>query len=215
MHVLLDLDGTLTDSGEGIIRCIGHALTRLGREIPPAAELAHYVGPPLADSFHSLLDTQDEALVHRAVELYRERFATTGIFENRVYPDIPEGLAALRAMGHRLWVATAKVEIFARRVVDHFGLAPYFAGVYGAELSGERADKGELIQHLLRSEGIAPGEAVMIGDRKHDILGAKQNGLRAIGISWGYGSREELAAAGAGAVVDTVEELVAAIRDLG
>jgi len=215
MHILFDMDGTLTDSGEGIIRCMGNALARLGREVPPAAELTRYVGPPLADTFRRLLDTRDEALVQRAVELYRERFRTTGIFENRLYPGIPEGLAALRAMGHRLWVATTKVQLFARQVVDQFGLAPYFAGVYGAELNGERADKGELIRHLLASEGIAAPEAVMVGDRKHDILGARENGLRAIGIGWGYGSPEELAAAGPDAIVGTMEELVATIRALG
>jgi phosphoglycolate phosphatase len=214
-HVLLDLDGTLTDSGEGITRCIAHALTRLGREAPPIAQLTRYVGPPLAGTFRSLLETEDEALVHRALTLYRERFTTIGILENRVYPDIPAGLAALQAMGHRLWIATTKPEPFARRVVEQFGLTSHFAGVYGSDLNGERAEKGDLIRHLLRAEGIAPDEAVMVGDREHDILGARQNGLRAIGIAWGYGSREELVAAGPDAIAGTVEELVAAIRDLG
>lgn len=214
MHVLLDLDGTLTDSGEGIARSIAHALTRMGCPSPDWPALIRYVGPPLTDTFRTLLGTADEASVQAALRHYRERFAAVGIFENRVFPGIPESLSALREGGYRLWVATTKPHPFARQVAEHFRLAPHFAGVYGAELSGERAGKGELIRHLLASERIPPRAAIMIGDREHDILGARENGLPAIGVAWGYGSAAELAAARPEAVADTPGELPALVARL-
>ena len=214
MNVLLDLDGTLTDSGEGIARSIAHALAGLGRPSPDWTGLTRYVGPPLAETFRTLLGTADEALVREALRLYRKRFAAVGIFENRVYAGIPAGLSGLRAQGYRLWVATTKPHVFARQVLEHFGLASHFAGVYGSELTGERTDKGELIRHLLASERLPAQTAVMVGDREHDIHGARQNGLQAIGVSWGYGAAGELAAARPAAIVESPGGLVAAVQRL-
>ncbi len=214
VNVLLDLDGTLTDSGAGITRCIAYALAQLGRPSPDRAELNRYVGPPLAASFRRLLGTTDDGLVQEALRLYRERFVAQGMFENRVYPSIPAALTALRALDLRLWVATTKPELYARQILAHFDLLPHFAGVYGSELNGDRADKGELIRHLLASERIAAQATVMIGDREQDIHGARQNGLPAIGVLWGYGTRAELEASRPDAIVETPDQLVAAVSQL-
>lgn len=206
MNLLFDLDGTLTDPGEGITRCIQHALAELGAPVPAADALRWYVGPPLAGSFAELVGP-DDARIARALALYRERFAETGLFENVVYPDVPAALDRLRAEGHALFVATSKPHVFARRVLDHFGLADAFAAVYGAELSGENADKRDLLRHLLSVERFA-ATPWMIGDRRHDVEAAHANGLRAVGVLWGYGSAVELRTAGADVVVASVRDLV-------
>ncbi|MEA2563526.1 MAG: phosphoglycolate phosphatase [Acidobacteriota bacterium] len=219
MDILFDLDGTLTDPVLGITRCIQHALVNLGRTAPDLTpdlapdlnSLRRYVGPPLQDSFAELLETRDEVLLAEAIRLYRERFKPIGMFENSVYPDVPEGLEALRAQGHRLWVATSKPHVFAREIVQHFGLAGFFERVYGSELSGVNADKGDLIRHLLAEEAIPPERAWMVGDRMHDVIGARRNGVEAIGVLWGYGSEEELRAAGPRRIVASMAELCEAI----
>jgi phosphoglycolate phosphatase len=128
------------------------------------------------------------------------------MFENSVYPGIPELLTTLVGQAD-LWVATSKPRIFAEKIVEHFGLAPYFKGIYGSELDGRNSDKGELVALLLREQGLAPASAVMIGDREHDIIGAKKNGLRSVGVLWGYGSAEELANAGADRLVQSPDQL--------
>ncbi len=214
MDVLLDLDGTLTDSGDGITRCIAYALAELGCPSPDRAELNRYVGPPLAASFRTILATTDDGLVREALRLYRERFVDRGMFENRVYPDIPEALSALQALGLRLWVATTKPQIYARQILEHFDLLSHFAGVYGSELNGDRADKGELIRHILASEQIAPQATVMVGDREQDISGARQNGLWALGVLWGYGSRAELEESRPDVLVESPARLVPAVSQL-
>lgn len=207
-NLLFDLDGTLTDPRIGIVGCLRHALRRLDVPVPMDDELARFIGPPLHESFSRLLSAERALLVPKALELYRERYGTVGMFENRVYHGIPEGLAALRGAGWRLWVVTSKPSTFARPILQHFGLAQYFAGVHGSELSGERTDKGELIAYVLRTEGLSPGEAVMIGDRSHDVVGARTNNVRSRGVLWGYGTREELLSAGADRLYETVAELV-------
>ena len=209
MKLLFDLDGTLTDPGVGIVRCIRHALAALGRDEYDDARLRRCVGPPLADSFRLLLQTEDEATLARAVALYRERFGTVGLFENAVYDDIPELLRELHAQGRELYVVTSKPHVYARRIVRHFGLEGWFREIYGSKLDGTRVHKRELIRWVLEREQLAPGDACMIGDRGHDVAGARANGVRAIGVLWGYGSREELAAAGADALVEMVPELLA------
>ncbi len=197
MNVLFDLDGTLTDPREGIVACLKHALRGLGRSSPPDADLARFIGPPLRETFASLLGSASPAAIDEAVALYRERFAATGIFENALYPDVPPVLAELQALGMTLYVATAKPQLFAERIVDHFGLARFFHRVYGSELDGTRAVKRELIAYILRRESLSPHSTVMVGDRAHDVRGAVANGVLPIGVLWGYGSREELTAAGA------------------
>ena len=207
--LLFDLDGTLTEPREGITRCLRFALERAGASPPLEADLSQWIGPPLHESLRVLLGPAREHLVASALSDYRERYASLGIFENAACPGILQALESLKKAGWALFVATSKPTVFARRIVQHFDFLPHFSGVYGSELSGERSDKAELIAYLLREEGIPAESAVMIGDRLHDVAGARSNGVRAIGVSWGYGSREELVSAGATVICDSVAELVA------
>jgi len=207
MELFFDLDGTLTDPGGGITRCVQHALAGMGRPVPAAADLAWCVGPPLRDTFAELLGNSAPPLIERAISLYRERFASTGMFENILYPGVAEGLMRLRAAGHELRVVTSKPHVYARAILAHFDLQHMFLAVYGSELSGENADKASLIARVLASERLQEPPC-MIGDRRHDVEGAHANGLAAVGVLWGYGSRSELEAAGADVLVASVEELL-------
>jgi phosphoglycolate phosphatase len=207
VNLLFDLDGTLTDAGAGIIRSVQHALTGLGSHVPEAADLRWCVGPPLQDSFAELLRTDDRERIDRAIALYRERFATTGMFENAVYPGVSDGLRRLRSSGHALWVATSKPHEFARTILAHFELRDAFDEVYGSEFSGVHSDKRDLLRHVLSVERFAE-PPWMIGDRRHDVEAAHANGLRAVGVTWGYGSVDELQAAGADVLVDSMQELL-------
>lgn len=198
--LLFDLDGTLTDPKEGITKCIAHALVRMGRTPPPLDELAFAIGPPLRPTFGRLLDTSDRDQIEAALAAYRERFATVGLFENALYANIRESLHLAHGAGHRLLLATSKPHVYATRILDHFGLAPYFSGVYGSELDGRHDDKGELIAHLLAREQLAATNCRMFGDRLHDVIGAAKNGIETVGVTWGFGSAEELTSAGARAL---------------
>jgi phosphoglycolate phosphatase len=215
MTVLFDLDGTLTDSALGITRCLAHAFEGIGAAVPTEAELRKCIGPPLDHTFRRLLSPHDDALVQRAIDLYRERFVAHGMYENTVYAGIPETLAAIRASGRRLFVVTAKPERFAREIVRHFALGEYFEAVYGPSEDGVLHDKAELIAHVLRSERLVPRDVAMIGDRALDVLGARVCGARAVGALWGYGSHAELTEAGAHALASEpagiAEALAAAI----
>lgn len=191
--IFFDLDGTLTDPKPGITRSMQYALEKLGRPVPAQDELTWCIGPPLRDSLVVLVGEQD---ADRGVALYRERFGDVGLYENSLYPGIAATLAALQPRS-RLFVATSKAHVYADRIVDHFGLRPYFEHVFGAELDGRRAHKGDLLAFALERTGTDPSRAVMIGDRSHDIVGAKRNGIAGIGVLYGYGSREELTQAGA------------------
>ena len=204
--IFFDLDGTLTDPRVGITRSIQHALHKFGIEPPSCEKLTKYIGPPLIDSFAEIVG---DARATKALEYYRERFSEFGWKENEVYPGIRDTLGKLRNADFRLCVATSKPEIFARRIVEHFEIDQYFDAIYGAELDGTRSDKSELLRFAL-TETAPSGAAAMIGDRKHDVIGAIANGMQAIGVTWGYGSREELQAAGATILVDTPEALLAA-----
>jgi phosphoglycolate phosphatase len=192
VNLIFDLDGTLTDPALGIVRCLVYALDRLGVAAPEGAELRKYIGPPLREVFGEILATSDSALIERAVALYRERFGEVGLYENELYPGTVESLSHLCGSGYRLFVATAKAEVYARRIIEHFGLVQYFARVYGAALSGEGSKKTELLARLVSEEGIERAESVMIGDRGSDVAGARANGMRSIGVLWGYGTAEEL-----------------------
>jgi len=191
--VYIDLDGTLTDPYEGITKCICYALERMGFPLPGDDELRTFIGPPLLDTFAPLVG---EELAPKALEHYRERFSDVGWLESTPYDGIHNALEALNEAGHRCFVATTKPHVFARRIVEHFEMAQYFSGVYGSELDGTRTDKTELLQYA-QAERSVERESVMIGDRYHDIVGAVNNGLRAIGVTYGYGSAEELRNAGA------------------
>ena len=192
--IFFALDGTLTDPKPGITGSIQYALEKLGRPVPAQDELTWCIGPPLRDSLVRLLGGEDEA--DRGVALYRERFGDIGLFENSVYSGIEATLAALKPHA-RLFVATSKAHVYADRIIDHFGLRPYFEHVFGAELDGTRVHKGDLLAWALERTGSDPARALMIGDRSHDIVGARKNGIDGIGVLYGYGSRNELMEAGA------------------
>lgn len=208
MNLLFDLDGTLTDPGLGIARCLQHALSALGRPVPSVADLRWCVGPPLRGTFATLLGIADAATLDRATGLYRERFEAAGMFENVVYPGVVVGLDTLRKQGHRLWVVTSKPHVYARQILGHFSLADAFVSVYGSELSGENADKTNLMRHVLSVERFSE-RPLMIGDRRHDIEAAHANGLLGVGVLWGYGSRAELETAGSEVLLDSMEQLCA------
>jgi phosphoglycolate phosphatase len=194
--IYFDLDGTLTDPKPGITRSIQYALKQLEHHtIPTEDELTWCIGPPLRTSFVTLLGADHSA--DRAVALYRERFADVGLYENGVYDGIGEVLTALCASGHRLFVATSKPHVFAERIIDHFGLRGHFERVFGSELDGTRVDKSHLLEYALKQASVNPAKALMIGDRSHDMVGARNNGMKGIGVLYGYGSREELLGAGA------------------
>jgi phosphoglycolate phosphatase len=200
MNVLLDLDGTLTDPREGILSCLRHALSSVGFHPPDDHALERLIGPPLQESLALLLGTENRARVSEALALYRERFSAKGIFENTIYPGIREALAEVRDRGATLYIATSKPTVFAERIVEHFGLGCHFRAIYGSELDGTRSNKVELIAHVLNAESPPRQVTVMVGDRGDDMVGATSNRVHPIGALWGYGSREELAAAGARAL---------------
>jgi phosphoglycolate phosphatase len=200
MIALFDLDGTLTNPKTGITRSVQYALERLGCPILEADELTWMIGPPLIAGFTKLLGGPAEA--PDAVRFYRERYSDIGLFENEVYEGIPGLLRDLQDKDIRLFVATSKLHVFARRILDHFDLSRFFAEIYGSELDNRNADKRDLIRHILDQERFDPARAVMIGDREHDAIGARANGIASIGVTWGYGSRTELLEAGAACLVD-------------
>ncbi|MBR1217914.1 HAD family hydrolase [Bradyrhizobium sp. U87765 SZCCT0131] len=204
--IFFDLDGTLTDPKPGITRSIQYALRKLDRPVPSEDDLTWCIGPPLRASFVTLLGGEEFA--DRGVELYRERFADTGLYENAVYPGIEATLSALQATGLTLFVATSKPRVFAERIIDHFALRGYFTRVFGSELDGTRVDKGHLLAYALAETGVDPARAVMIGDRSHDVVGAAKNGLRAIGVTYGYGSASELTGAGAASLCASPEDVL-------
>ncbi|MFO1317366.1 MAG: HAD hydrolase-like protein [Burkholderiales bacterium] len=207
--LLFDLDGTLTDNYTGIARSIAHALERLGAEVPGEAALRRCMGPPLRESFAWLLDTTDAALIEQALAHYRERYADVGWRENAVYDGVDDALAALATTHARLYLCTSKPETYARRIVQLFGLSLHLSGIYGADLAGRLDDKVKLLAHIAATEGFDPEDAVMIGDRAHDLRAARMNGARCVGVLWGFGSREELA--GADAIAETPAALPTAI----
>lgn len=207
MNILLDLDGTLTNPEQGIVGCIRHALAELDHPLPQDVDLARYIGPPLADAFREILATSDPEHVAAAVAAYRARFGTVGLFENEVYDGIPEALEALVASNARLFLATSKPRVYAVRIVEHFGLSKFFDGLHGSELDGTRTNKAELIAHIMQIERLSPEETVMVGDRRHDVVGALANRVRPLGVLWGFGSRDELAAAGASELLERPADL--------
>ncbi len=199
--LLFDLDGTLTDSTEGILKCLVHAIKQMGFEIPEDTNI--FLGPPIRQSFAEFCGMNAEQ-VDEAVRIFRERYSTTGLFENRVYEGIPGMLERLESGGKRLMVATSKPQVYAVRIFERFGLSQYFEIVGGAELDGTRDYKHEVIEYVLAQAGITDRSSVlMIGDRRQDVLGAHKTGIECMGILWGYGSVEELNEAGADYIAET------------
>jgi phosphoglycolate phosphatase len=201
-HLLFDLDGTLTDPKIGIVNSLQWAFAKLDRPIDKSSDLNWCIGPPMHDSMLRLLGPGREHLLPKCIELYREQYAQRGLYENSLYPGVPEMLSGLRSSGARLLLCTSKPWVFAAEVLKHFSLDTFFDQLYGSELDGTRSDKGELIGHLLKKEHLNPDFAVMIGDRMHDMVGASRNRVIPWGVSWGYGSTEELQEAGAARIFD-------------
>jgi phosphoglycolate phosphatase len=208
MHLLFDLDGTLTDPAEGITGSICHALLRLERRPPPRRELERYIGPPLRSAFADLMPDADEQVIARAIAFYRERYSVSGLYENTVYPGIMSALDGLARCGCRLRVVTSKPEPFARRIVAYLGLEDRFEDVHGAEMSGRLTDKAELVGHVVRAASLPVRDAWMIGDRCWDIIGGRAHGLRTAAVSWGYGDRAELETALPDVILDAPGDLL-------
>ena len=203
--ILFDLDGTITDSGQGIINCVELALNRYGIQVSNREELRVFVGPPLRDTFLKFGIPEGE--VENAISIYRSRYIPVGIFENDPYPGIREVLQKLRAAGHRLCIATSKPESLAYTVLDHFDLTQYFDLICGATLDKRRDCKEAVIAYLLQQSPVGQ-EVIMVGDTRFDVLGAASHGIPTIGVSWGYGTVEDMLRAGAVSVVDTMDELL-------
>jgi phosphoglycolate phosphatase len=211
---LSDLDGTLTDPKVGIIRSVQHALQHFGVPASDLDSLTAYIGPPLEDSFEVLAGFSGAQAVE-AVRVYRERFTDIGIFENVVYDGITDALDALRADGWVLAVATSKPTVFAERILGHFALRDRFAAVAGSELDGSRRHKRDVIAYALELLGRDPDpDVVMVGDREHDIRGAQAWGLRTVGVTWGYGTEQELLQSGADCLVDEIPALAEAVGSM-
>lgn len=212
MDVLIDLDGTLLDPAAGIVASFRAGLAAVGAADIPADKLGWIIGPPLRSSYPQA--GVAAADVEAALAAYRVTYRAGAMFQATPYPGIGDALATLRAAGHRLIVATSKPHVFAKPILAHFDLARHFAAIHGAELDGRRDDKAELIAHIITTEAVDPRRAIMIGDRKFDCLGAAANGIRTIGVRWGYGTADELTAAGAAALAERPSDLPAAVARL-
>ncbi len=206
-YLLFDLDGTLTDSRPGITRSVQYALEAFDIHVDDLDSLRPFIGPPLYESFMRFYHFSEEQ-AHRAVAKYREYFAEKGLFENDVYEGIIPLLQDLKAQGKTLAIATSKPTVFAQQIAEHFAFASYFEVIIGSELDGSRIHKGDVIAYALEQLKIEDkSQVVMIGDREHDIIGARQNGVVGIGVFYGYGSLEELQKAGADSIVHDVKGL--------
>lgn len=212
-YILFDLDGTLTDPKLGITSSVQYALRALGIEEPSLDRLEPFIGPPLADSFREFYGLEGERLA-TAIDKYRERFATQGIFENEIYPGIPQMLADLKAKGKKLAIASSKPTLFVEQILEHFEIEKYFDHVVGSNMDGTRGTKEEVVEETLRqmlTVEMTPGQkrdaVAMVGDRKFDIEGARAHGITSVGVSFGYAPEGELEEAGADFIVNSVDSL--------
>jgi len=206
-YVLFDLDGTLTESAPGIINSVSYALQKFGIEVQNKETLKRFVGPPLSDAFENFYGFS-HAQATKAIEYYREYFKDKGIYENSLYDGIPELLKALSEAGLKLIIATSKPELFAKRIAAHFGIDKYFSAVIGATMDGSLSAKQDIIARVIATQKLSEKESViMVGDRHHDIEGAKSNGIDSIGVLYGYGSRNELENAGATYIASTPHDV--------
>ncbi|CCD92251.1 putative haloacid dehalogenase-like hydrolase family protein; Phosphoglycolate phosphatase [Bradyrhizobium sp. ORS 375] len=216
--VLLDLDGTLIDSRSGIAASALAALRSLGHAPGPTLDITPFIGPPLQDMMRMLLlahgDRVGDDRVDEAVLAYRQHYGEIGLFDCALYPGVREALQEMHRAGLRIYLATSKRELFARRILEHLDLASYFQAIHGSVPSGELDHKPELLSHILMERNIAGAHGVMVGDRHHDVAGAHAVGMRSLGVLWGYGSREELEAAGAGRLVETPSDLARAVMTM-
>jgi phosphoglycolate phosphatase len=211
--IFLDLDGTLIDPKEGITGSIQHALREMGLvDIPEKDDLTWCIGPPLWESFRVLLG--EKADTNEAVALYRERYTDTGMYEAEVYDGIGEMLEDLRDLGMPLYIATSKAQVYAATIADHFGLTHFVDGLFGSELDGTNSDKTDLLAFALAETGADPHRSVMIGDRRFDILGARNNDIPSLGVLWGYAEPEELHLAEADGLAGAPEEVAEMVIDI-
>lgn len=210
-YILFDLDGTVTDSGTGILNCVRYALEASGRQIPSDKDLQKFIGPPLIDSFQTFSGmSHDEALW--AVEKYRERYSSTGIFENKLYQGMDDVLAALKKHGFVTAIATSKPEEYTIRILEHFGIAGYFDEAVGSSMDGQRNRKADIIMEVFKRMQIkeeSKPQVIMVGDRKYDILGAKECGIASLGAAWGFAPEHELEEYQADYIVQKVADLYA------
>lgn len=211
-HVFLDLDGTLVDPREGITSALRHALGEMGAEVPPADELLWCIGPPLRQSLEVLLGPAAD--IEEAVEHYRDYYGEIGLSEADLYDGVGEMLVDLRDAGATLYIATSKARIYAERVAEAFGIDAWVEGIFGAELDGSLSDKGELLAYALAETKAEPAESLMLGDRAHDVEGAKLNHIPVIGALWGYADPDELRMADPDALAGTPEEVPEIALDL-
>nr|WP_276534245.1 HAD-IA family hydrolase [Acinetobacter lwoffii] len=203
------MDGTLTDPKVGITTSARYGLEKIGHPISDEINIDWIIGPPLKASLAKILNVEaDHVLAEQALMGYRERFAVKGLYENHVFEGVAETLAELKRRGYRLFVATAKPTVYAKQILEHFDLAQYFTDIYGSELNGDRTNKAELIQYILAQQQLQADQCMMVGDREHDIFGARHNGIETIAVSYGYGSQEELEVAQPKYKIDRFNQLL-------
>lgn len=207
--IFFDLDGTLTESGEGITKSVQYALEKLGKPEEDLDKLRVFIGPPLMEQFMKYADV-DETEARRAVEYYRERYAVKGIFENRPYDGVENLLRELKGRGYILAVASSKPEYYVTKILDYFNLSSYFEVVVGSEMNGARTSKTEVIEEALKRLNMSDRrkEVLMVGDKEHDVLGARAAGLACVAVGYGYGTKEELTVAQPLKIVASIEELL-------
>ena len=208
--VLFDLDGTLTDSGEGIINCAIYAMERLGIPVPPREKMRVFVGPPLWDTFRDFGVPADR--LDEAVDIFRSRYVPIGKFENTPYPGVREILEAMRAQGRKLYVATSKPEVTAKEILNHFDLSRYFTEICGATTDKSRSSKEDVIAYLLSLDACREN-SVMVGDTAFDVIGASAHGIPTIGAAWGYGKVEDLISSGAAAIAQSPKDLLRILEE--
>lgn len=207
--ILFDLDGTLTESGEGITKCVQYALEKLGKPEEDLKKLEVFIGPPLKEQFMQYAGLDKETAV-KAVEYYRERYSNVGIFENKPYPGVENMLQELKRKKYILAVASSKPEYYVKQILDHFHLTEYFDEIVGSEMNGARANKTEVIEEALERIGMKKHreQVVMVGDKEHDVLGAREAGLDCVAVSYGYGTQEELKEAAPLQIVASADEVL-------
>jgi phosphoglycolate phosphatase len=205
--VILDLDGTLIDSQPGILASCLAALRALGHEPDETLDIRRTIGPPLEDMMRVLLQPYGDDRIGEAMTAYRKHYGESGIFGNEPYPGIGSSLEEIKQAGLRIYLATSKREIFATRILQHLGFATYFDGIHGSGPDGGLEHKAELLAHILSQHDLLPSHSLMVGDRRYDISGAHAVGMRGLGVLWGYGTQDELEAAGADQLVELTADL--------
>ena len=207
-NIFFDLDGTLLDSKPGIARCINHALVELGSPARDEEDIMPMIGPPLAKGFPTLLGSDDSALIAKAISLYRARYDQVGIYESSLFAGVTDMLADLAARDCQIYLVTAKPQPYAVRILGHFSIDAYFRGIFAPTMDDKRDGKGHLVNELLTSNELDHRASAMIGDRDRDIAGGRDNGVTAIGVLWGYGTRQELISSGAEFLVESPKDLL-------